>query len=744
MSSFPSSLLSDVLSLILVPQTQLQRTTSAFGSRRFPLPEDGGSRPASPGGDVPESWDDGEDKAATGSSALNGHREPLANETDLTASVLGSLALDSDLAADPLLSRSKPATGSQTPSRGGPPPGLVPTINPADVEWQYRDPAGQLQGPFAATMMQDWFKQQFFTPDLRVKRTTDLEFESLETLMRKTGDAEKPFLAPKPSAPSSNFSTAPGTPQNAAWGAAPRAQTPLEQLTAAVAQGRFGAGGAANSSFYEAFGSAAASPAAQAQTLPQSFGASSAIGRSPSVQGAVDPWGAPIAAQAASPAWQHAQQPQQQLFQQGHQQNVQSPADLLIRQLAQQQQAQHQQQGQQPGQFGQHGGVDVFGRPSPLPQSPFFDPNQLPAQSPTAWIGQQLPQQHQQQFQGQHQQFQQQQQQPWNALGGVQSPAAQFQQQPQHLAPAVPTPIGPPAAQQQQQQQQQAPAPVPAQSPWETLKPVEQPAPTPVEAKQPVKVETSTAAPVKVEEKAKEVKVEPTVAPAAKEKASKKTKAAATPAVAEAVPAATVVEKEKKVDSTPSSAVESRSASPASATKPATAPWAKDETSRPTTATTPAAPSPSLREIQEAEALEASKRKQAARIVAAQANIQAAQRAAALEAQQAAESLPSSASWAAGPAQVPPVKAAPAPWIKPAASASPAAKASGKTLKEIQEEEERRKKAQVAAAQAAGVASSVGKGYAGSIGQAAPVRFLSFPFSLSLLLIHTDRPRLSP
>ncbi|GAA5857587.1 hypothetical protein JCM8547_004282 [Rhodosporidiobolus lusitaniae] len=730
-----------------------KRTTSAFGSRRFPLPDENSSRPASPGADVPDSWDTEEqdNKASTGSSALNGKADVLPSEPELTASVLGSLALDSD---DPLLAGPKSASGGQTPAHGAPPPGLAPVVNPADVEWQYRDPSGQLQGPFSAMMMQDWYRQQFFTSDLRVKRTTDVDFESLETLIRRTGDSEKPFLAPKPSAPNSAFSTAPGTPQGAAaWGSSStngvgaRAQTPLEQLTAAVAQGRFGAapgsaavgGAAAASPFYEPFGSATASPAAQAQTLPSAFGGAGAsiLGRSPSVQGALDPWGAPLPA-ASSPAWQ-AQQPsqqqqQQQQFHQAQQQQQQqpvlSPADLLLRQLAQQQHpvGQHQPFGQVP--------TDVFGRPSPLPQSPFFDPSQLvpggsPAiASPTAWIGHQLPQQQQQQLHHQHQQFQQQLGgQPWNALGGapIGSPVVQHQQQPvqqrqeqqaQQVAPAVPAPIGPPASATASTQQ----SPVVAQqqqvqSPWESVTPV--PAPAAAEVK-----EVTAATPTPVEAAvAKEVKNE-AAAPATKEKATKKKIAEPTPAPA-AAPAA--VEKPASpvvaVASLPTSAspADSRAASPSSTSKPAAAaPWAKpDEPTASTPGGAVAIPSPSLREIQEAEAREADKRKAAARVQAAQANIAAAQKAAALEAAAAAEALPPSASWAAGPAQVPPVKqgSAAAPWTKPAAAAGTAGGKTGKTLKEIQEEEERRKKAQVAQAAAAGV--QVGKGYAGSIGQAA-------------------------
>ncbi|GAA5898556.1 hypothetical protein JCM8208_004696 [Rhodotorula glutinis] len=696
-----------------------KQRTSAFGSRRFPLPDDE-SRASSLGdnGAVPDAWEEGNDNTPpTGSAALNG--EALSNEPDLAASVLGSLALD-DPSDDALLTKPSASSGAATPSRAAPPPGLG-AFPPAEVMWQYRDPSGQVQGPFSASTMHDWYRQQFFTPDLRVKRTTDTDFESLENLVRRTGDSEKPFLAPKPSAPTSAFSSAPGTPQGASsWGASSaRAQTPLEQLTAAVAQGRFG-GAAPGSSLYEAFGSAAPSPAPEPQTLPQS-----AFGQAPS---SLDPWGAPLPSAGGAPSWnglggaglgqqqqQHLFQPQQPLASPGA--PLQSPMDLL-RQLAQQQQGQQlgqQQQQQQQQPFGQQGlGHDMFGRPS-LPSSPFFDPSQLApgagSASPSSWLHQQLPQQ---------QQHMQQPQQPWASLTGNQaamSPLAQFAQAP---GAGAPSPIGRPAqvqspfaqpAQQQQQQQQQQQAPQQPQSPWGS---VQQPQQAPA-------VEQQEAP--RVAELAPPIPIVPVSAPAAEQ-------AKPTPAPVETPKPAATKAASPVVQAKPAPAPAAQAAEPSPSPSPApsasskagaSAPWAKEEK---VAAVAPAAPSPSLREIQEAEAREAAKRKEAARVQAAQANIQAAQRAAALEAQQAAETLPSSASWAAGPAQVPAPKApvgGAAPWVKPAAAASPvaAAKTQQKTLKEIQEEEEKRKKAQLAAQQQAGQ-PAVGKGYAGTAQQGAP------------------------
>ncbi|GAA5894507.1 GYF domain-containing protein [Sporobolomyces salmoneus] len=681
-----------------------EKRPSAFGSRRFPLADDGKSGERDEDVGVPDSWEEttkddstpGGGSAELNGSSLNSSTDSLPAQADLTASVLGSLALGSDPLEDSLLSN-KPivASGTSTPSRIAPPPGLTPVPPPSEVQWQYRDPSGQVQGPFVATVMHDWYRQQFFQSDLRVKRVTDLDFETLADLIRRTGDSEKPFLAPKPSilstAPGSAFSSAPGTPQlSSAWGVS-RAQTPLDQL----AGSRFGAApgggagvGGATSSFYEPFGSNAGSPSIQAQILGGGRAAVNTPGGT-----AVDPWGAPLPT-ASSPSLQQLfaqQQHQQQMAAQSplvQQHGIPSSVDVL-RQLQQQN---YQQQAPSPSfapQYAGHlPGTDVFGRPSPLPTPSYFDPRQLvhgsPAQpqAPTNWIGQQQ-QPTQQQAQSQ----------PWSNIG---SPVPQTQTQ-----QAVASPIGPPVPASNEFIQTEPKIEV-----TETIVVESKPEPEVVAVVEEVKIsqpEPQVSAPAPSQTSSKKSKKE-----------AKENKAAPPPPVQEPTPSI-------EEDSTPSSpsiapSIDSSSTSNNNKT-PAVAPWAKDETISPVG--TGASPSPSLREIQQAEAREADKRKAAARIQAAQANIQAAQRLAAAEAAIAAEQLPSSANWAAGPAQVPPVKpvastpVVAAPWTKPA---TPTAKSSGKTLKEIQEEEEKRKKAQLAAQQQAqgGAASFAGKGYAGT------------------------------
>jgi PERQ amino acid-rich with GYF domain-containing protein len=54
-----------------------------------------------------------------------------------------------------------------------------------------------MQGPFSGLEMNDWYKANFFTPDLRVKRLEDPDFEPLGQLIRRIGNSREPFLVPQ-------------------------------------------------------------------------------------------------------------------------------------------------------------------------------------------------------------------------------------------------------------------------------------------------------------------------------------------------------------------------------------------------------------------------------------------------------------------------------------------------------------------------------------------------------------------
>ncbi|KAK4518115.1 transcription factor TFIIF complex subunit Tfg3 [Mucor velutinosus] len=69
---------------------------------------------------------------------------------------------------------------------------------PEDIKWFYRDPSGQVQGPFAAQEMQDWYKAGFFIPTLMLRRDDETLFEPLMVLTQKVGNEDQPFLTPRP------------------------------------------------------------------------------------------------------------------------------------------------------------------------------------------------------------------------------------------------------------------------------------------------------------------------------------------------------------------------------------------------------------------------------------------------------------------------------------------------------------------------------------------------------------------
>ncbi|ATY58508.1 GYF domain [Cordyceps militaris] len=101
-----------------------------------------------------------------------------------------------------------PAGQSYTPLPGGLPfGGPAPSdlssaqnrqmVMPDRMRWVYLDPQGLVQGPFTGLEMNDWYKANFFTPDLRVKKVEDPEFEPLGQLIRRIGNSREPFLVPQ-------------------------------------------------------------------------------------------------------------------------------------------------------------------------------------------------------------------------------------------------------------------------------------------------------------------------------------------------------------------------------------------------------------------------------------------------------------------------------------------------------------------------------------------------------------------
>ncbi|KAL4778163.1 hypothetical protein BJX76DRAFT_343966 [Aspergillus varians] len=109
----------------------------------------------------------------------------------------------------------------QQMSQGESTAGSVPTaqqrtmVMPDRMRWIYRDPQGNIQGPWTGLEMHDWFKAGFFSPDLQIRKLEEAEFEPLAQLVRRIGNSREPFLVPQigvPHGPEPNAAT---------WGGAP-------------------------------------------------------------------------------------------------------------------------------------------------------------------------------------------------------------------------------------------------------------------------------------------------------------------------------------------------------------------------------------------------------------------------------------------------------------------------------------------------------------------------------------------
>ncbi|CAD6237108.1 GSCOCG00002144001-RA-CDS [Cotesia congregata] len=65
---------------------------------------------------------------------------------------------------------------------------VPPLANASSQEkWYYRDPQGEVQGPFIASEMAEWCKAGYFTPNLLVRRTCDERYATLGDLMKICG-----------------------------------------------------------------------------------------------------------------------------------------------------------------------------------------------------------------------------------------------------------------------------------------------------------------------------------------------------------------------------------------------------------------------------------------------------------------------------------------------------------------------------------------------------------------------------
>ncbi|KII94435.1 hypothetical protein PLICRDRAFT_695434 [Plicaturopsis crispa FD-325 SS-3] len=139
---------------------------------------------------------------STNSSALDAenllHSNGVGNETQIIRdNPTAPVDAFSNLSLSTSQNASSPITASTNGSGpdAGPPPGL-PDL--ASIEWSYLDPQGQVQGPFRADLMQKWFDEGYFTPDLLMKRTLiETEWTPVGELARRSAGG-KIFLTALP------------------------------------------------------------------------------------------------------------------------------------------------------------------------------------------------------------------------------------------------------------------------------------------------------------------------------------------------------------------------------------------------------------------------------------------------------------------------------------------------------------------------------------------------------------------
>lgn len=94
-------------------------------------------------------------------------------------------ALVAKLMADEENHKEKTAATSVPPAIGNQPSAISSTGN--QEKWFYRDPQGEVQGPFLASEMAEWCKAGYFTTGLLVRRTCDERYATLGDLIKMFG-----------------------------------------------------------------------------------------------------------------------------------------------------------------------------------------------------------------------------------------------------------------------------------------------------------------------------------------------------------------------------------------------------------------------------------------------------------------------------------------------------------------------------------------------------------------------------
>lgn len=111
-------------------------------------------------------------------------------------------ALVAKLMADEESHKEKSTPVSAPPAIGNQSTAVPSTGN--QEKWFYRDPQGEVQGPFLANEMAEWCKAGYFTAGLLVRRTCDERYTTLGDLMKMCG--RMPFTPGPPIPPLKVFS----------------------------------------------------------------------------------------------------------------------------------------------------------------------------------------------------------------------------------------------------------------------------------------------------------------------------------------------------------------------------------------------------------------------------------------------------------------------------------------------------------------------------------------------------------
>ena len=125
--------------------------------------------------------------------------------SDLTQSAAPGISAQSQSGASSFFGRSPEPDSNAEP----PPAQQRQMVMPDRMRWVYRDPNGDKQGPFSGLEMHDWYKAGFFSPELQVKKSEDVDYEPLAQLIRRIGNSREPFLVPQIGIPHGQ-PTAPG------------------------------------------------------------------------------------------------------------------------------------------------------------------------------------------------------------------------------------------------------------------------------------------------------------------------------------------------------------------------------------------------------------------------------------------------------------------------------------------------------------------------------------------------------